>query len=687
MARHWSILLAILTIKACLDGVHGKPHEKNLPSWYEPDLPEPEIVHALHPVLKSKHQRNKYYHSLRNRKRHLSNREEMVPLFPGYGTHYAYLFVGNPAQRQSVIIDTGSRFTAFPCVGCKDCGSHTDVYYDAKNSTTAAIPTCEINSNTNPSSPPSSSTGGSGGGGHRHHRKTMEITTSTTKLDYCPISQSYTEGSSWDGYKVIDQVFVGGMEPQTLPQAPKYTLNFTFACLTHETGLFQSQLADGIMGMSNAIESLPSQLLSQGMTTSGVFALCFRIGGGILTLGGIDQRIHTKHNKITFLALDKNKSIETGWYHVYLNDIRMVNSHTKSTTDNKKVSLSIGMDKSHYLNDRGTILDSGTTDTYLPSSIKPKFEEIFTSISHGIPYIDPTTSATTDTGPNSFTLTPNQRASLPTLYFQFQGLDKDNNNAMVEIEMPVESYLEQINESTYVFRIVFTEKMGNVVLGSNFMMNYNVLFDVEGKGEVGGRIGMAKSTCNYDEFTPHLPSNEKPIDSEIDCDAVDIQLVPYKQCTAQCNDINNPAYLSNGTQIYHHPCEGKKQIQYDVQQIRPCSEECSYTTVTKGLHLTDKQRHCPTKPWSECNHGCLRSRQIMHSENEGENEGDKGEKDCHYSIQTEVCYTGECSRHEGDYLVYIDMKLIQLNAQIWSYVYTEYCIQAFTELFQVSYYR
>lgn len=45
-----------------------------------------------------------------------------LPLFEGMGTHYVFLYIGNPAkQRVSVIVDTGSHHTAFPCVGC-NCG-------------------------------------------------------------------------------------------------------------------------------------------------------------------------------------------------------------------------------------------------------------------------------------------------------------------------------------------------------------------------------------------------------------------------------------------------------------------------------------------------------------------------------------------------------------------------------------
>ena len=48
----------------------------------------------------------------------------LTPLYPGYGTHFSYVWVGTPGQRQSVIIDTGSHYTAFPCTGCSQVAKH-----------------------------------------------------------------------------------------------------------------------------------------------------------------------------------------------------------------------------------------------------------------------------------------------------------------------------------------------------------------------------------------------------------------------------------------------------------------------------------------------------------------------------------------------------------------------------------
>lgn len=53
--------------------------------------------------------------SLYKYKRKLEEGSSITPLFIGYGTHISYIYVGNPSQRQSVIIDTGSSATAFPC--------------------------------------------------------------------------------------------------------------------------------------------------------------------------------------------------------------------------------------------------------------------------------------------------------------------------------------------------------------------------------------------------------------------------------------------------------------------------------------------------------------------------------------------------------------------------------------------
>ena len=116
------------------------------------------------------------------------------PLFQGYGTHYSFIWVGSPVpQRVSVIIDTGSHNTAFPCVGCK-CAKHMDPFFDIKKSKSGSELSC------------------SGVAGR------------------CYVIQSYSEGSSWKAYKVKDKVLVGGNTKPSTNDLDNLSVDFTFHC-------------------------------------------------------------------------------------------------------------------------------------------------------------------------------------------------------------------------------------------------------------------------------------------------------------------------------------------------------------------------------------------------------------------------------------------------------------------------
>ena len=64
--------------------------------------------------------------------------QQIGALYQGYGTHYVDVWVGTPPQRQTVIVDTGSGVTAFPCGSCNNCGEsyHTDGYFIEADSST-----------------------------------------------------------------------------------------------------------------------------------------------------------------------------------------------------------------------------------------------------------------------------------------------------------------------------------------------------------------------------------------------------------------------------------------------------------------------------------------------------------------------------------------------------------------------
>lgn len=106
----------------------------------------------------------------RHMRRYLTEEGPDAPLYRGFGTHFVYVYVGTPKQRVSVIVDTGSHHTAFPCTGCNQCGDHTDLYFNPKESSTIEVPKC---------------------GGKN-----------------CAFSQSYTEGSMWTAYRVSVYIYL-----------------------------------------------------------------------------------------------------------------------------------------------------------------------------------------------------------------------------------------------------------------------------------------------------------------------------------------------------------------------------------------------------------------------------------------------------------------------------------------------
>jgi hypothetical protein len=334
---------------------------------------------------------------------------DRAPLYAGYGTHFAYLYVGTPSQRQSVIIDTGSHFTAFPCKGCSGCGTHTDSYWDPDLSSSKEIPQCA---------------------GQR-----------------CELSQSYAEGSSWHAYKVTDKIWIGGEEFGMVSSGALYNVTYTFGCQTSESGLFKTQLEDGIMGMSISSDSFQSQMQRAKLVSSTTFNLCFRPGGGVMSLGGVDEALHASPSDLQYASLKPNTP--SGWYGVTVLNVQF----RSRGADARFVDIAPAATIAGYFS-KLTIVDSGTTDTYLPASMASAFEAKFKSIT-GLNY-------KTDT---PIALTEAQLAAVPDIVFTL--LAPGAGSSGIEVIMPYYNYVER-SGNKYEFS-VFVDESSTFVLGANFM--------------------------------------------------------------------------------------------------------------------------------------------------------------------------------------------------------------------------
>lgn len=196
--------------------------------------------------------------------RRLSSRGRLAGALHTLGYFSTEVCVGSPPRRYDVIVDTGSSLTAVPCSSCKSCGEHicgrVGRFNPAASSTSAPV-----------------------------HCPSSETVAAGVRCDQCVASECsysvhYTEGSSIRGRIIKDVVHMRGAAGAEL-DVPVF-----FGCQTLETGMFQRQRADGILGLQARAGHgrVPSWLtsLSKLQRAHNAFSLCLSDAGGLFLLGG-----------------------------------------------------------------------------------------------------------------------------------------------------------------------------------------------------------------------------------------------------------------------------------------------------------------------------------------------------------------------------------------------------------------
>ena len=292
--------------------------------------------------------------------------------------------------------------------------------------------------------------------------------------------------------------------------AADLAFDLIFGCQTIVTGLFKTQLADGIMGMNSRPETFWAQMFNAGkMGDNKAFALCFarqptaaREGteSGALTLGGADGRLHESPMVFTSQA-SKGRS---EFFSVKVRRVMLRDGLAGESAQSENVNVNEGVKvldiAASSLNSGGVIVDSGTTDTYWNRAIASEFNKVFAQVSGGRQHNN-----------NPIALTDEELAALPTILFQLESdaatnpdvtdpfhtvglagaLDPKNPYDVI-LAFPPSHYMEyDPSDGKYTSRFYPTEGSGSV-LGANAMMGHDVFFDVD-----NDRIGWAESSCDY----------------------------------------------------------------------------------------------------------------------------------------------------------------------------------------------
>ena len=192
------------------------------------------------------------------------------------------------------------------------------------------------------------------------------------------------------------------------------------------------------------------------------------------------------------------------------------------------------------------------------------------------------------------------------------------------------------------------------------------------------RLGFAKSTCKYEDYldkggptTPgeggggktgggkKHPKPPPPLTPGTTTANATCSIQPSTPCSASCDGIAaNKGTLVLGTQTWVNTCKNTTAV---GDGTRNCHVPCYGPKIVRG------DPSCPDLAWSECNKACLQTRKIVKPPSSSSttpfstSAEDGGS--CKYTTESRVCYAAACPVADGDYLVFIDMK-VRVNPQV-----------------------
>ncbi|KAI4364235.1 hypothetical protein MLD38_020356 [Melastoma candidum] len=362
------------------------------------------------------------------------------------GLYFTKVKLGSPPREFNVQIDTGSDILWVTCSSCSDCPQSSGLgiqlnLFDSASSSSAYLVSC-----TDPIC-------------------ASQIRTAATECspqgNQCSYTFRYGDGSGTSGHYVSDALYFNMVFGESL--IANSSAPIVFGCSTHQSGdLTKSDKAiDGIFGFGQGDLSVISQLSSHGVTPK-VFSHCLKgdgSGGGIMVLGEI---------------LDPNIVYSP-----------LVPAQPHYNLNLQSISINgqpLPIDPSVFATstNRGTIVDSGTTLTYLVQDAFDPFVNAITNM------VSQSASPIISKGRQCYLVSSSLSQIFPTVSFNFIG--------DATLSLKPEEYLIHVGytEGAALWCIGFEKvQEGVTILGDLVLKDKIFVYDIARQ-----RIGWAPYDCS-----------------------------------------------------------------------------------------------------------------------------------------------------------------------------------------------
>lgn len=369
----------------------------------------------------------------------------------GSGEYFMDVFIGTPPKHFSLILDTGSDLNWLQCSPCEDCYEQVGPKYDpSMSSSYSAIPCSSQQCGL--VAPPVTETAGDRCAGNGRN------SSSSCRYFYWYGDKSNTTGDlSWETFSVN---VTGRRGPLRVPRV-------IFGCGHANRGLFHG--AAGLLGLGRGQLSFASQLRElYGHKFS--YCLVDRDSNASVSstlVFGEDERL-AAHRDLQYTALVQTANSVDTFYYVRI---------AAATVGGERVDVPSAAFEITAEGNGGTIVDSGTTLTYLA---QPAYEKIRAAFEAKISYprVD-----LPPLGP-CYNVSGVGDVKLPEFSITF------TDGAVWRF--PAKNYFIQLDpEDAVVCLAIMGTPLGSLsILGNYQQQNFHILYDVD-----NSRLGFAPMTC------------------------------------------------------------------------------------------------------------------------------------------------------------------------------------------------